>query len=94
MNVAQPVVADLTGDMGDLDKAIADYTQAIRLDPDLAEVYGVRGLAYSQKGDFDKAIADCNQAIRLGPDFAEAYTNRGVAYDNKGDLDKAFADWR
>jgi Flp pilus assembly protein TadD len=44
------------------DRAIADFTQAIRLDPNNAKAYRERGLAYNNKGDYDGAIGDCTQA--------------------------------
>src|SRR4029077_16859301 len=50
---------------GDHDRAIADYTQVINLDPKSAIAYNNRGLAYRAKGDLDRAIADYNQAINL-----------------------------
>jgi tetratricopeptide (TPR) repeat protein len=50
---------------GDFDNAIADCTEAIRLDPKDALAYLNRGLAYRSKGDSDKAIADFKEAIRL-----------------------------
>ena len=65
---------------GDNDKAIADFTEAIQLDPKNAKAYIDRGSAYINKGDNDKAIADCNEAIRLDPKNADAYISRGVAY--------------
>lgn len=74
------------------DLAITDYTEAIRLNPDYAEAYVNRGLAYTQTGDDDKAIADYTAAIHLKPDFAEAYINRGYAYGQRRDYDKAIAD--
>ena len=77
---------------GDYDKAIADFTEAIRLDPKYAQAYYHRGVVYGKKGDYDKAIADFTEAIRLDPKSAEAYRNRGVAYGKKGDYDKAIAD--
>ena len=43
---------------GELDKAIAEYDQALELYPRYAEVYYNRGLAYRQKDDLAKAIAD------------------------------------
>lgn len=44
---------------GDYDKAIADCSKAIELDPKLAEAYVYRGVVFCEKGDHDKAIADC-----------------------------------
>jgi len=55
-------------DNGDLDLAIADYTEAIRLDPNDVGAYFNRGLAYADSGDFDPAIADITEVIRLNPD--------------------------
>ena len=52
---------------GDLDKAIADCSQAIRLNPDDAEAYKHRGLAYQEKGDHAKANADLKRAKELDP---------------------------
>jgi len=74
---------------GDFDRAIADLSEAIRLDPKYAEAYYGRGLAYGNKGDLDRAIADYSEAIRLDPKLAAAYNNRGNAYKNKGDFDRA-----
>ncbi len=67
-------------DKKDYDKAIADYNEAIRLDPGYALAYNSRGNAWSAKKDYDKAIADHNEAIRLDPGYAHAYCNRGVAF--------------
>jgi tetratricopeptide (TPR) repeat protein len=78
---------------GDYDRAIVDYDEAIRLDPNNARAYSNRGNAYADKGDYDRAIADYDEAIRLDPKFARAYSNRGNAYDGKGDYDRAIADY-
>jgi tetratricopeptide (TPR) repeat protein len=75
------------------DKAIADYTEAIRLDPKDVLAYGSRGFAYSHKGDLDKAIADYTEAIHLDSKRASTYGNRGMAYAQKGDLGKAISDY-
>ena len=74
-------------------RAIADFTEAIRLDGNNAVAYSNRGEAYLQKGDVDNAIADFNQAIRLNPRYAWAYNNRGVAYGFKDEIDRAIADY-
>ena len=77
----------------DHDKAIADYTEAIRLKPDSAGAYYSRADAFDDKGDHGKAIADYIEVIRLKPDNAEAYYDRGIAYGRNGDYDKAIADY-
>ena len=75
------------------DKAIADYTDAIRLKPKWAEAYYNRGAAHADKDEPDKAIADYAESIRLDPQHAATYYGRGVAYGMKCDYDKAIADF-
>ena len=52
--------------MGDNDKAIADYCDAIRLNRKYAVAYYNRGIAYERKGDKAKAEEDFAQAKKLG----------------------------
>jgi tetratricopeptide (TPR) repeat protein len=77
----------------DYDTALADFTDALRLDPNLAAAYTNRGAAYADKGDIEKALADFTDALRLDPDNAAAYYNRGVAHAKKSDIEKALADF-
>jgi tetratricopeptide (TPR) repeat protein len=78
---------------GEYESAIADFTQAIQIDPNLAAAYNNRGNAYYNKKDYDRAIADYTQAIRLDPNDPDRYYNRGNAYNKKGDYDRAIADY-
>lgn len=75
------------------DRAIADFDEALKLDPDSAVALNNRGTAYARKGEFDRAIADFNEAIRLDADSATAYNNRGTAYAKKGQYDYAIEDF-
>lgn len=50
---------------GAFDLAIADYTKAIEMDPQDADAYGGRGMAYRQKGLRSEAIADLEAYLRL-----------------------------
>jgi tetratricopeptide (TPR) repeat protein len=50
---------------GEFDRAIADYTAAIRIDAELPGAYTGRGLAYEGKAQADKAKADYRTALAL-----------------------------
>ena len=78
---------------GDLDGALIEYGEAIRLKPDYADAYNNRGIARSDTRDFDGAIKDYSEAIRLNPDYALAYNNRGNAREGKRDFDGAIKDY-
>ena len=73
---------------GQHEKAIADFTKAIEIDPRYAKAYYNRGFAYFLKGQYEQAISDFTKAIELNPRYADAYINRGVAYGRKGQHDQ------
>ena len=79
--------------LGDWDGAMADYNQAIRLDPNYSAAYDNRGNVKRQQGDLNAAMADINQAIRLNPKNGLAYFNRAGVKEKKGDWDGAIADF-
>jgi tetratricopeptide (TPR) repeat protein len=78
---------------GEFDRAIADFDEAIRLDPKKAFLYEGRGNAWSSKGEFDRAIADFDEAIRLDPKNSSPYNGRGLAWKQKREFDRAVADF-
>jgi len=78
---------------GDLDRAIADFSEALRLDPKDTYAFNARGITWGIKGDLDRAIADYSEAIRLNPHNANVFGNRGLAWGYKGDYDRAIADY-
>ena len=71
---------------------MADFKEAIRLDPKDSFAYHRRGFAWQSKGDFDKAIADHDEAIRLDPKNPYAHVARGIAWRLKGNFEQAMAD--
>jgi tetratricopeptide (TPR) repeat protein len=75
------------------DKALADFNEAIRVDPQLPLAFEHRGyIAYSRK-EYDKSLADLNEAIRLDPRIRWPYHVRGWIWYRKKDYDKALADY-
>lgn len=74
---------------GNYQGAIADFDQAIRLDPNRASLFRDRGLAHKETAELDLAIADYDEAIALAPGLAAPYYERALALVAKGDLDLA-----
>ncbi len=78
------------------DLALADYNEAIRLDPKYAPAFIERGLVYERKNDVSRAIADFGESIRLDPKgilTSTAYFQRGIIYMQIGDYNRAIADF-
>jgi protein O-mannosyl-transferase len=76
------------------EKAIADYTKAIEINPQYYHVsYYNRGLVYENLQQWDKAIADYSKTIEINPNYVNAYSNRGAVYADIRQWDKAIADY-
>ena len=65
------------------EKAVQEYDEAIRLDPQHEDAYSNRGIAYGRLDQHERAVQDFDEAIRLDPQ-ADAYYNRGVTYQALG----------
>jgi tetratricopeptide (TPR) repeat protein len=59
----------------DLDAAVKDFNEALRLDPSFAAAYTGRGTAYWLRGKPDLAVVDWSEAIRLAPNYPNRYLN-------------------
>jgi tetratricopeptide (TPR) repeat protein len=81
------------GAKGNLDAAIADYTEALRLEPRFVSACNNRGVIYSKQGNFRAAIADFDQSIHLKGDDAEVWFDRGNAKYQLKNLNGAIADY-
>ena len=60
--------------------AIADYDEAIRIQPEVAGLYEARGTAHMYSGRHGQALADYSSAIELEPDDAGHWRRRAHAY--------------
>jgi tetratricopeptide (TPR) repeat protein len=75
------------------DKAIADFTEAARLEPGAARHLYDRGAAYFHKGDLLHAKADFDAALRLDPTDLQALMGRADLEFASGDTARADADY-
>jgi tetratricopeptide (TPR) repeat protein len=79
--------------LNDHERAIKDYTEAIRLNPKFVAAFNNRGTARTSKSEQEKALEDFAEVIRLDPSNAVAYFNRGYLWVIRNDLDKAIKDY-
>jgi Flp pilus assembly protein TadD len=79
---------------GDLDGAIREYREVLRLKPDYPAAHFGLGFALEEKGDHNGAIRECREALRLDPNNADAHGTLGLALDAKGDHDGAIREYR
>jgi tetratricopeptide (TPR) repeat protein len=84
--------ADAYIQKGELNKAMSDASESIRLNPNYYGGYLERGIVYRKTGNLDKAIGDYDTAIRLNPNFARTYYDRAIAYGSKGNHKQAIRD--
>ncbi len=78
---------------GDHQEAIQDFSQVIAQEPDNAEAYYERGVAYRRLQNYAQALADLNQAILFNPQMGEAYYNRGLIRFKVKDYQRAVEDY-
>ncbi len=81
-------------ELEDYTGAITDFTKAIEINPENADIYYNRGLAYYKNSNRKNAIQDYTKAINLKSDFAAAYLNRGTIKYETGDKNGAIPDWK
>lgn len=74
------------------EKALADFSEAIALDPKSVIAYRLRGEAFLTTGQTHKALDDCQAMMALAPQSAEGYRLCAAVYADDGKLAEARAD--
>lgn len=69
--------------------AVAQYRQAIKINPHYAAVHNNLGAALNELKRYDEAIKSFQQAINIEPDYAEAHNNLANALRQKGEVKQA-----
>jgi tetratricopeptide (TPR) repeat protein len=76
--------------VGELQAALADCNEALRLKPDVTATLDSRGLIYLKMGQWDSGIDDYRSALRVNPKSASSLY--GLAKLKKGDMSGGNAD--
>lgn len=74
-------------------RAIEQFNEAIRLQPEFPEAFNNRGVAYFNNAQYSHAIGDYAQALHFRPAYPSALLNRGDAYAAKGEYDHAIENY-
>lgn len=86
---------DARKDLGDYDGAIADYSEALSINPEFIWSMRNRGyLLYRYKNEPEKALVDINRAIELAPDNYWSYVDRGAVYGGMGKYARAVEEYK
>lgn len=86
--------ADVLGESGDIDGAIAEWSRYIEKTPDFFYGYYRRGFYEDNSGRTDDALTDYDMAIMLEPKYAYAYLGKGDMLMRKGETDTAMEAYR
>ncbi len=93
MILYRQVMGDIYRQLGEWDKAAAEYTKAIELKQDAWEVWSGRAFVHFSRQQWDKAIVDYSKAIDVAPHVHTNWWHRGHAYLQVAQWDKAAADF-
>ncbi len=77
-----------------IDEAVTQFQEAIRLTPGFADAHYNLGTALLKKDQIDDAISQFQEAIRLKPNYADAHYNLGTALVRKGQMDEAISQYQ
>ena len=81
-------------DRSDYVAAIADFDEALKLQPRSAEALNNRAWTYYKAGDADRALQDANRAVQLDGTKAYIWDTRGHIHEDLGRTPEAIRDYR
>ena len=76
----------------ELNEAIDEYKEALKLDDQFAEAYNNRGASYKELGQLELAVNDYSEAILLDSENALAFRNRALVFALLGQRQNAQED--
>ncbi len=80
--------------IGEPEKALACFNEAIEIDPTCGDAYDACGnVYYYDQHDTESALASYNKAIEINPNHFAYYNNRGNVYKDKEEFDKSILDF-
>lgn len=79
---------------GQYEKALADLSTAVKLEPNEPDNWNNYGLYLSEAGKFEEALIALDKSISLKPNFQKAIYNKGNAWAKVGKYQEALKEYR
>ncbi|MBK7964998.1 MAG: tetratricopeptide repeat protein [Bacteroidetes bacterium] len=79
---------------GQYEKALADLSTAVKLEPNEPDNWNNYGLYLSEAGKFEESLQALDKSISLKPDFEKAIYNKGNAYAKAGRYQEALREYQ
>ena len=73
-------------------RAIADYSEAIWLDPQSVYARHDRAIVYAERGDLQRALSDLDEAVKVAPKDPRPREFCGCIRPKCGDYESGLAD--
>jgi tetratricopeptide (TPR) repeat protein len=91
--VSLNISGDCHYDAGEIDMAINEYRNALRLDPRNVNVLNSLGVCFGVRQEYDKALTAFNAAAKIDPQEVLALYNSGLVYLLRDDSETALKYW-
>lgn len=83
----------LYGKPNEAQKAIQDFSRALKINPDLHEAYKFRGNVFGMLKNYEQSVDDLTKFLEYYPEEVPELYNRGLSYANLEMNEKAIADF-
>lgn len=93
-SLARLNIATLAAEKGNLDAAVAQLQDLLRLKPTYVDAYINLGTALSRQGKTEEAFEQYQEALRLNPKSVLAHTNLASIYETRSEVDAAIDHYR
>jgi len=78
---------------GDLQRAVYEFNEAVRINPVYARGYYNLGIAYMEMGQTDDALDNFARALEIEPNYVDARNNAALIFARTGRLKLAVQQW-
>jgi len=90
---ARQTLAENLAARNDMDGAIEQYNEILRLDPNRTEFLRRIGLFYREKGDFTQALAYFERYAKANPENPKSFSEIGLVHCDLGEYDEGTKDY-